>query len=157
MKTKHLLLISLCALLVLFLSSCAPLLRIENETTLGVKALVSIPGSMRQLVTVEPMNDAGLDTIGIGKYIVVVIPDKDWLEYARLQARVLNDLLTGSPNLSPQQANDIKTKLKEIHTALEQYEKAKSGAACSGKLDSEGFNLATISQDASGNLAISCK
>ena len=91
-----------------------------------------------------------------GAYRVTVVADQEWLEYAKLTRKVLNEHLTNADKLTGPQLLDVIRRLKEIAQKMQQSENATGSAGCSGAVSEEGFNAAVITIGADGQLVATC-
>ncbi len=151
--------ISFLALIVVVISlaGCAPSVVVENHTTVAVRVVVrSSTGS--EVVSPSPGESSSVE-VAEGSYQVTVIPDVEWIEYAKLTRKVLNDQLANADKLTGPQLLDVIRRLKEIATRMQDYERAAGSAArCGGKIsnDSAGASV-TISVSSSGALVATCR
>jgi hypothetical protein len=88
-----------------------------------------------------------------------VIPDAEWIEYAKLTRKVLNDQLANADKLTGPQLLDVIHRLKEIAAQMQQFEQAAgSSASCGGRLtEDNSAGLVVVSTTDSGALVISCR
>jgi hypothetical protein len=138
-------------------SSCGgPTVTVENKTSFPVRAVVSQSGANSAL-SPSPGENSSADA-DVGAYTVTVIPDADWVNYAKTKRKVLNDALANSENLSGQQLLAVVQQLKEIAAQMQAIEQsAGKGASCSGTVSENHDGLASISQAADGSLVVACK
>ncbi len=146
----------LCAFIFL-LASCAPPIVVSNKTSFAVRVIVS-GGGVSQTVSPSP-GESSIAEIGEGAYKATVIPDAEWIEYAKLTRKVLNEQLANSDNLTGAQLLDVIRRLKDIALRMQQYEQAAGGSAsCGGRItEDKGGGVVTVSAGADGKLAISCR
>ena len=87
-----------------------------------------------------------------------MIPDAEWIEYAKLTRKVLNDQLANSDNLTGPQLLEVIRRLKGIAQRMQQYEQAAGSAAvCGGRLAEDSTGLVVVSASDTGKLVISCR
>ncbi len=140
------------------IAGCAPTVTVANDTTFPVRAIVA-SGKTRAVLSPSP-GERSTAEVGEGPYTVTVIPDAEWIEYAKLTRKVLNDQLANADKLTGPQLLDVIRRLKEIAVQMQQYEQsAGSGGKCSGRVGGEGTEAAfvTVSQAADGRLVVACK
>lgn len=138
------------------LVGCGPTVTVRNETTIPIRAiLMSNDGSETFAPTPGESSSAEASE---GPYRVVAVPDADWVEYAKLTRKVLNEQLANSDNLSGPQLLDLVRRLKDVAAKMKQMEGAAgSTGACAGKLTQDSSALATVTVAADGRLVVSCK
>jgi hypothetical protein len=140
------------------IAGCGPTVTVGNQTGFPVRAIVA-SGGTRVVLSPSPGEHSTAD-VGEGPYTVTVIPDAEWIEYAKLTRKVLNDQLANADKLTGPQLLDVIRRLKEIAAKMQAYERAAgSGSRCSGRVGGEGKEAAfvTVSQDAAGRLVVACK
>lgn len=147
-------------ILAALVTACAPTVTVENKTTFPVRAIVTMPGGIRQVLSPSPgysSSAEGSDSTGV--YRVTVIPDSEWIEYARLKRKVLNESLANSERLTGPQLLEVVRQLKEVAEAMQRFEQAAGGSAsCGGRLTEEvTFGLAEVVHSPDGNLLVICK
>lgn len=141
----------------ILLASCGPIITVENRTGFPVRVIVS-SGGKREVVSPSPGENSTVDA-SEGTFQATVIPDAEWIEYAKLTRQVLNDQLANSDKLTGPQLLDVIRRLKEIAVKMQQYEQAAGGSAtCGGRLTEEkSAGLVVVSTSSNGALVISCK
>jgi len=141
----------------ILLAGCAPMVTVENGTIFPVRVIVS-SGGKRVVVSPSPGENSTVDA-SEGAYRATAIPDAEWIEYARLTRRILNDQLANADNLTGTQLLDVIRRLKEVAVKIQQYEQAAgSSASCGGKLTEEkSVAYVMVYTSSSGTLVISCK
>ncbi len=146
--------IAICLALVL-LAGCAPAITVTNNTSFPVRAIVS-SGKTRNVLSPSPGYSSTAEATE-GPYRVTVIPDAEWIEYAKTIRAYLNDRLAHADQLTGPELLEVIRRLKEIATRMQQYEQAGGGASCSGKINEEGGGLVTVSLGANGALVVVCR
>ncbi|MBM3181081.1 MAG: hypothetical protein FJZ86_12090 [Chloroflexi bacterium] len=152
-RMKWIALILAAALLV----GCAPTVTVSNTTSFPVRAIVRSGTS--SVLSPSPGESSSAE-VTEGAYRVTVIPDAEWIEYAKLTRQVLNDQLAHADQLTGPQLLDVIRRLKEIALQMQAFEQAAgAGTSCGGKLGGEGADSAfvTVTQDASGALVVTCR
>lgn len=153
---KQIKLAMVCMAVAGFVVGCAPAIFVQNNTGFPVRAVVTT-GGRRGVLSPSPGESSATDA-SEGPYTVTVIPDAEWIEYAKLTRRFLNEQLANSDNLTGQQLLDVIRRLKSIAEQMQQFERAAGrGSSCGGAVTSDGGGIVTISADASGALAVTCK
>lgn len=145
------------SVIVILLAGCAPFVVVENRTTVAVRVVVtSSTGS--EVVSPSPGESSSVQ-VAEGSYQVSVIPDAEWIEYAKLTKKVLNDQLANSDKLTGPQLLEVIRRLKDIAARMQDYERAAGSAArCDGKISGDGGDvLVTISASSSGALVATCR
>jgi hypothetical protein len=139
------------------LSDCGgPSVTVQNNTKFLVRAVVTSGGGS-QVLSPSPGESASAD-VGEGVYSATVIPDTDWVEYAKLTRKVLNDRLANADNLTGDQLLDVVRRLKDIAAAMQQFEQAASSSGkCDGSVSQDGGGVVTVSTASDGSLVVSCK
>jgi hypothetical protein len=139
------------------IAGCAPTITVQNNTSFPVRAIVSA-GKIRTVLSPSPGEHSTAE-VGEGPYTVTVIPDAEWIEYAKLTRKVLNDQLANADKLTGPQLLDVIRRLKEIATRMQEFERAVgSRASCGGKISSDGgAAFVTISTSSSGALVATCR
>lgn len=145
------------ALALTIVSACAPAVTVENGTSFPVRVIVAWSGG-RSVLSPSPGESSSVE-VTQGAYRATAIPDAEWIEYARLTRKVLNDQLANADQLTGPQLLDVIRRLKEIALQMQQFENAAgSGASCGGRITEEsGAGLVRVSADAGGKLVIACK
>lgn len=141
----------------IFLASCGPILTVENRTRFPVRVIVSGGGKI-EVVSPSPGESSSVE-MREGTYKATVIPDAEWIEYAKLTRKFLNDQLANSDKLTGPQLLDVIRRLKEVAVKMQQYEQAAgSSASCGGRLtENNSAGLVMVSISDSGALTISCR
>ena len=144
----------ICAALVV---GCAPTVSVLNRTGFGVRAIVVSRGA-RQVLSPSP-GESSTAEVEEGRFTVTVIPDAEWIEYAKLTRKYLNDQLANSDKLTGPQLLEVIRRLKDVAEKMSQYEAtAAKGASCSGAITQEGGSgIAEISVGPNGALVVACK
>lgn len=139
------------------LVGCAPTITVTNETSFPVRAIVASKGA-RNVLSPSP-GESSFAEVTEGAYRVTVIPDAEWIEYAKLTRQVLNDQLANADKLTGPQLLDVIARLKDIATRMAQYEQAAgTSSSCGGNItEDNGGALVVISVDAVGALVVSCR
>ncbi|HKZ55257.1 MAG TPA: hypothetical protein VJ123_07235 [Anaerolineales bacterium] len=138
------------------ITGCAPVVTVQNTTRIPVRAFVW-SGGRSEVLSPSPGESSSAE-VSEGPYRVSVVPDQEWIEYAKATRRYLNERLADSDHLTGQQLLDVIRRLKDIAQRIQQFENAAgTGSGCRGKVSSEGGGLATISTSADGSLVVSCK
>ena len=79
-------------------SGCAPYITVQNNAAFPVRALI-VSGGMSQIVSPSP-GEASYPEVPTGPFRAVVIPDAEWIEYARATRAYLNQQLAQADNLT---------------------------------------------------------
>jgi hypothetical protein len=139
------------------LASCAPFVTVENRTSIPVRVIIS--GSGKSNVVSPTPGESSTVEMNEGTYKATVIPDAEWIEYAKLTRKVLNERLAESDKLTGPQLLDVIRRLKEVATRMQQFEQAAgSSASCGGRLtEDNSAGLVVVSTASNGTLAISCR
>ncbi len=141
-----------CAALV----GCGPTVTVQNSTGFVVRAVITTADGS-QTVAPSPNESSSLD-VSEGAYSVSVIPDAEWVEYAKTVRKLLNDQLANSSQLSGAQLLDVVQRLKDIAARMKQYGQAAGGSAsCRGSVGNDGNGVAQVSLGADGKLVVACK
>ncbi len=146
--------IAICLALVL-LAGCAPMITVQNDTSFPVRAIVR-SGKTTDVLSPSPGYSSTAE-VTEGPYRVTVVPDAEWVEYAKTTRAYLNDQLAHADQLTGPQLLEVIRRLKEIATAMQQFEQAGVGASCSGKITEEGGGLVTVTLGANGALVVVCQ
>ena len=90
---------------------------------------------------------------------MAVIPDTDWIEYAKIKRKLLNEQLANADKLTGAQLLEVIRQLKDVAEKMSQFEAtAAKGASCSGAITQEGGSgIAEISVGPNGALVVACK
>ncbi len=138
--------------------ACGPFVTVENKTKIPVRVVVTSPG--RSDVLSPSPGESSSAEVDEGAYSVAVIPDQEWIEYAKLTRQVLNDRLANSQNLTGAQLLDVVQRLKDIASKVQQFEQAAAGkgAGCRGSVGSDsGGGRVQVNIGVDGTLVVSCK
>jgi len=139
----------------LAIAGCAPVLTVENTSTIPVRVVISAGGG-RQVLSPSPGESSSAE-IGEGAYAAYAIPDAEWIEYARLTRRYLNDQLANADSLTGPQLLDVIRRLKDIAARMQAYEgAADSTGACNGTVSAEKDGLIRVAVGADGKLRLTC-
>ena len=139
-----------------FLAGCGPSITVQNSTRIPLRVVVSAGG--RSDVLSPSPGESSAAEVDEGPYRATAIPDADWIEYAKLTRKVLNDQLANSDRLSGPQLLDLIQRLKDIAARMQQFEQAAgAGASCGGTVSSDSNGQVTVSQGADGKLVASCR
>jgi len=144
----------------LLMASCAPGIVIQNSTSFPVRAIIQA-GGMTDVFSPSP-GESSYAEVREGRYTATVIPDAEWIEYARATRQYLNDQLAHSENLTGPQLLDVIRRLKDIPAMMYQFERAARSSAvgaatCSGAVSAEADGLVKISTNEDGRIFIDCK
>ena len=144
----------ICAVLVV---GCAPTVSVLNKTGIGVRAIVA-SGGTRQVLSPSPGESSAAEVVE-GPFTVAVIPDTDWIEYAKIKRKLLNEQLANADKLTGAQLLEVIRQLKDVAEKMSQFEAtAAKGASCSGAITQEGGSgIAEISVGPNGALVVACK
>lgn len=139
------------------LAACAPTVTVTNETSFPVRVIVMSKG-IRNVLSPSP-GESSIAVVSNGSYRVTVIPDEEWIEYAKLTRKILNEQLAHADQLTGPQMLDVIRRLKEIAIAMQQFEQAAGkSASCGGVLSDENPDtLVIVLQDLTGALAVTCR
>lgn len=148
---------ALCIAAAVLVSGCGPIITVHNRTRFPVTATVTT-GERQETHSPSPGESSSMDA-DVGPYFVYAVPEKDWLEYAKLTQKVLNESLADPSRLTGPQINDITQRLKDIAVRIQQYEGTAGGArTCHGTISESGAGgTVTITVGADGRLVASCK
>jgi len=140
-------------------AGCAPYITVKNNTAIPVRALISA-GGMQQVVSPSP-GEASYPEVASGPFTAVVIPDAEWLEYARATRSYLNSQLANAESLSGEQLLDVIRRLKDIAVRIEQFERAAANSSagvgsCSGSVSSEQSGVVVIKSAPDGRIVLDC-
>jgi hypothetical protein len=145
-----------CLALAAMADSCAPVITVHNSTAFVVRVIITNGGKL-QTVAPSPGESSGVEAQE-GPYTVAVVPDSDWLEYAKLVRQDLNEQLA-NPNLSGDKIKQLVARLKDIAAKMKAFESAGLGASCSGSITQDGGGSVTVSAagvDRDGEIGVSC-
>jgi hypothetical protein len=149
---------ALCIVAAVLASGCGPTITVENRTRFPVRAVVS-QGMNREVVDPSPGESSTVDA-DIGPYRAYAVPDKEWIAYAKLTRKVLNDSLADADKLTGPQLLDVIQRLKDIAGRVQQYEAAAgAGNGCSGNITETGSEAHTVDVNvgANGRLVTTCR
>lgn len=136
-------------------SGCAPSVIVENQTTIPIRVVVTASGAS-DVVSPSP-GESSTVQVTEGAYTASVVTDAEWIEYAKLTRKDLNDQLANSDTLSGGQLLSVVQRLKDIAQRMKQFQDAAgAGASCGGKVSSDSNGVVAVTIGASGKLAISC-
>ena len=136
--------------------SCSPGITVNNETTFAVRAIVRT-GDKLQTASPAPGGSAYVEGQP-GPYTVTIIPDDDWLKYAQLVRKDLNEQLANSQNLSGEKVLQLVTRLKDIAAKMKAFQDAGVGTSCSATITNEGgHGEVTVKTLANGEFYVTCK
>jgi hypothetical protein len=137
------------------IAGCAPVLTVQNDSTVPVRVVVSASGN-RQVLSPSPGQSSSAE-VGEGAYSAYAIPDAEWIEYARLTRRYLNDQLVNADNLTGTQLLEVIRRLKDIAARMQAYEGAAgSTGACNGTVSAEEAGLIRVAVGPDGKLQLTC-
>ena len=149
-------LIALLIFVTLLMAGCGPSIVVQNKTTFPVRVIVSASGKS-EVLSPSP-GESSAAAVSEGAYRVTVIPDAEWIEYAKISRKLLNDQLANSDKLSGPQLLEVIRQLKDIAARMQQYESAAgAGASCSGRIAEDSGGVVTVSTAADGKLSVSCR
>lgn len=142
------------------LAGCAPGIVIQNSTSFPVRAIIRA-GGMSEVFSPSP-GESSYAEVREGRYTATVIPDAEWIEYARATRQYLNDQLAHSDNLTGSQLLDVIRRLKDIATRMDQFERAAASSAvgsasCPGAVSSEADGSVVVTTTDDGRILIDCK
>lgn len=139
-----------------FIAGCGPSVVVENRTSFPVRVILRASGHS-EVLSPSP-GESSTTEVFEGAYRVSVIPDTEWIEYARLTRKVLNEQLANSDTLTGPQLLEVIRRLKEIATRMQQFEQAAgSSSGCAGSVSSDSTALVVISAGADGKLIATCR
>ena len=137
------------------IAGCAPVLTVQNDSSFPVRVVVSASGN-RQVLSPSPGQSSSAE-VGEGAYSAYAIPDAEWIEYARLTRRFLNDQLADADRLTGEQLLEVIRRLKDIATRMQAYEGAAgSTGACNGTVSADEVGLIRVAVGADGKLQLTC-
>ena len=137
-------------------AGCGPIITVNNITKFPVRVVVS-SGGRSEVVSPSAGESSSVEVVE-GPYRVYVIPDDEWIAYAKATRQYLNDRLANSQSLTGPQLLDVIRRLKEIAARIQQYEQALgTGKGCAGSVTSDGGGVVQVSTAADGGLVVSCK
>ena len=137
------------------IAGCAPVLTVQNDSPIPVRVMISASGN-RQVLSPSPGQSSSAE-VGEGAYSAYAIPDAEWIEYARLTRRFLNDQLADADRLTGEQLLEVIRRLKDIATRMQAYEGAAgSTGACNGTVSADEVGLIRVAVGADGKLQLTC-
>ena len=136
-------------------AGCGPVVSISNNTTIGVRVVVTAAGHS-DVVSPSPGNGSSVEAEE-GPYHVTVIPDAEWAAHAHATRDFLDQQLAQSDALTGPQLLELIKRLKDTAATLHQYETAGLGARCGGTITQDGGGTVSISAGADGTLVAVCK
>ncbi|MGB8646844.1 MAG: hypothetical protein WCF84_16510 [Anaerolineae bacterium] len=138
-------------------TSCGgPVITVENNTKFPVRVVVTNGGSS-QTLSPSPGESSAADATE-GTYTASVVPDKEWINYAKDVRAFLNNQLAHSDQLTGPQLLDVVQRLKNIAAQMAAYEQAGKGAGCSGNtVSADHDGLVQVSVGSDGTLVAQCK
>ncbi len=149
-------LIAFMILMLALIVGCGPAIIVENKTGFVVRVVVTSSDGT-EAVSPSPGESSAVE-VSEGAYTASAIPDAEWVEYAKITRKLLNDQLANSQNLSGEQLLDVIRRLKDIAAKMQAFEQAAGGgASCRGSVSSESGGTVIVSQGADGKLAITCR
>ena len=140
---------------VLALAACSPSVTVGNTAPFPVRAIVIGEDGTRNVHLVLPGVTVNGD-VPEGPYVVTIVPDAQWLEYAQALRGRLVDRLVGAPDLSGAALTEIAARLAEIGPRLRAFERAAGGATCRGTLQADAIATAEIVIRSDGSLGVTC-
>ena len=148
------------AILAFALAGCVPTVTAVNNTSFPVRVIVSSAGS-HDMLSPSPGESSSAE-VTEGHWMATVIPDQEWIDYAKSVRQYLNDQLANPQHLSGQELLTVIQHLKEIAAQMQAFEKAaatQDGARCLGTINSDNDSTGTveISTGADGALIAVCK
>jgi hypothetical protein len=139
------------------LAGCGPYVTLENKTDVGIKFITNVGGE-QSATSVFPGETSSATGSDYGSYSISVIPNEDWLAWARDFTNALSDQLKHGRDLTPEDVQRITRNLATIREQMAQFEKlAKdAGATCSGKTSDEKSSVVTVTRSDDGKLIVTC-
>ena len=137
------------------LDGCSPTVTVQNSTRFAVRVVVS-SGGQTEVLSPSPGESSAAE-VSEGPYRVTAIPDAEWITWAQLTRKDLNEQLANSDKLSGPQLLNVIQRLKTIAARMQEYEKAGLGASCGGTVTQDSGGVATVSLGADGKIVASCK
>ena len=151
--------IALCMVAAVLVSGCGPTIIVNNRTRFPVRAVVS-QGNHREVVDPSPGESSAMDA-EFGPFGAYAVPDKAWIDYAKLTRKVLNESLADPSRLTGPQLLDVVQRLKDIAERIQQYEGAAgAGSGCRGNVSEKGgtdVHEVDINVGADGRLVATCQ
>src|SRR5262249_29604623 len=148
--------LALCIIAAVLVSGCGPTITVKNRSRFPMRAVVT-QGKHREVVDPSPGESSTVDAEA-GPYGVYAVPDKEWIDYAKLTRKVLNERLANADTLTGPQLLDVIQRLKDIAERIQQYERAAgSGNGCSGNVgESDESHTVEINVGGNGRLVATC-
>ena len=144
-----------CVALAAMADSCSPTISVKNEAAFTVRVIIRNAGKL-QTVAPSPGESAGAEGQN-GPYFVAVVPDSDWLEYAKLVRKDLNEQLANPSGLSGDKIKQLADRLKSIAAKMKAYESAGLGATCNGSITDKGGGVVTVTAaGGDGQIGVEC-
>jgi hypothetical protein len=144
----------------ILIAGCAPGIVIQNNAPFPVRAIVQA-GGMTEVFSPSP-GESSYAEVREGRYTATVIPDAEWIEYARATRQYLNDQLAHSDNLTDPQLLDVIRRLKDMSVRMEQFQQAAASSAvgsasCFGAVSTEADGSVVVTSTDDGRILIDCK
>jgi hypothetical protein len=158
MKRIGLLLVGLGA--AILTAGCAPGIVIQNNAPFTVRAILVVGGQSQVLS--PSAGGSSYAEVGSGSYQATVIPDAEWIEFARGTRQYLNEQLANSGALTGEQLLDVIRRLSDIAIAMDRFERAArssavGAASCSGAVSTEADGSVVVTTTEDGRILIECK
>lgn len=128
---------------------------VNNKTSFAVRTAVS-SGGERSVVSVSP-GDYSTVEVAAGGFSVTAMPDQEWVDYAKVKRKVLNDQLANAASLTAAQVLDLINQLEDAKDVAVQFENAGLGSSCSGNVIYDEAAQVTVTTGANGSIVASCK
>ena len=153
---KRIMLVAVCMVAAGLLTGCAPAVVVQNNSGFPVRAIVS-SGGRAEVLSPSP-GESSVTEVSEGAYGVYVVPDDEWIEYAKDTRKYLNDRLANPDSLTGEQLLDVIRRLKAVAVRIKQFESAAgTGSGCTGTVTGDGGGVVEISTAANGALVATCK
>ncbi len=141
-------------------AGCAPSIVVQNQASFPVRAIISA-GGRSEVLSPSPGESSAADA-SEGPYAATVIPDAEWIDYARATRQYLNEQLANSANLTGPQLLDVIRRLKDIAARIDLFQQAALGSAagaasCRGAVSLEADGLVVVSTTPEGRILIDCR
>jgi hypothetical protein len=149
---------ALCIAAAVLVSGCGPTITVYNRTRIPVRAQV-FQGKQHAVVNPSPGESSTVDA-DLGPYVAIAEPEEDWLRYAKLTQKVLNESLADPSRLTGPQITDIVQRLKDIVERIQQYEGAGGRrSSCRGKITEKEPEAHSVNVDVgvTGTLVATCR
>jgi hypothetical protein len=145
------------AAIAVLVAGCAPYVSIHNGTTFAVRVVITTSEGS-QVFSPSPGEDSTADATE-GTYTVTVVPDAEWITWAKATRAYLNERIANSESLTGPQLLDVVQRLKDIAAKMQSYANASGGSAagCGGTVTANSDGLVTITQAADGTLVATCR